>query len=107
MWLDNNQLRPGGMGPGSVGPSSVGPGGVGPGEVRLGGVRLAEVPPGNDRLPRGGRPAPTTTVPDTDYHCPRCNGDMTLLGTLPAIRQRSAVTVLRCFVCNRVVSYER
>jgi hypothetical protein len=32
---------------------------------------------------------------------------MTLLGTLPAIRQRSAVTVLRCFVCNRVVSYER
>jgi hypothetical protein len=39
-------------------------------------------------------------------YCDTCDAEMTLLGTLPAIRLQSAVHVFRCFACNSVMSHE-
>jgi hypothetical protein len=39
-------------------------------------------------------------------YCDACDAEMTLLGTLPAIRLQSAIHVFRCFACNSVISHE-
>jgi hypothetical protein len=38
--------------------------------------------------------------------CETCGAEMTLLGTLPPIRLRSAINVFRCTSCNHVTSRE-
>jgi hypothetical protein len=35
--------------------------------------------------------------------CEKCDLQMTLLGSLPAIALRAAVRVFRCYACNNVV----
>jgi len=62
----------------------------------------------NDSVCAAARFAPEQGATDSlsGVYCETCGAEMTLLGTLPPIRLRSAINVFRCFACNHVTSHE-
>ena len=41
---------------------------------------------------------------DAKRICEKCGAEMKQLGVLPAVSERAALKVFRCYICNNVVS---